>query len=170
MKKSATGFQVVNLSSQADGLDQPVLVSFPHNMPPPAQLSQMKFNLYQEVRDPSKTTAQQRVKKRVLKSAYKALKYESSSMQADIKDKAQASDYYIGVYDSVKNKCYALPIDAAYQMTQTIDGFSAKFGVSADMDVKNMNYYEQKKLQIGTFGTGKAQRKLASVMANQVDE
>ena len=33
-----------------------------------------------------------------------------------------------------------------------------------------MNYYEQKKLQIGTFGTGKAQRKLASVMANQVDE
>ena len=25
-------------------------------------------------------------------------------------------------------------------------------------------------LQVGTFGTGKAQRKLASVMANQVDE
>ena len=33
-----------------------------------------------------------------------------------------------------------------------------------------MTYYDQKKLQIGTFGTGKAQRKLASVMANQVDE
>ena len=55
-------------------------------------------------------------------------------------------------------------------MGQTIDGFNAKFGVQHDMDVKNMSYYDQKKLQIGTFGTGKAQRKLASVMANQVDE
>ena len=126
--------------------------------------------MYQEVRDPTKSAAQQRVKKRVLKSAYKALKYEGSSLHADVKAKSQTSDYYIGVYDSVKNKCYALPIDAAYQMSQTIDGFQAKFGVQSDMDVKNMNYYEQKKLQIGTFGTGKAQRKLASVMANQVDE
>ena len=55
-------------------------------------------------------------------------------------------------------------------MGQTIEGFQAKFGVHQDMDVKNMTYYDQKKLQIGTFGTGKAQRKLASVMANQVDE
>ena len=55
-------------------------------------------------------------------------------------------------------------------MGQTIEGFQAKFGVQADMDFKNMTYYDQKKLQIGTFGSGKAQRKLASVMANQVDE
>ena len=33
-----------------------------------------------------------------------------------------------------------------------------------------MTYYEQKKLQVGTFGTGKAQRKLNSVMTNRVDE
>lgn len=38
------------------------------------------------------------------------------------------------------------------------------------MNTKNMTYYDQKRLQVGTFGTGKAQRKLASVMANQVDE
>ena len=33
-----------------------------------------------------------------------------------------------------------------------------------------MTYYDQKKIQIGTFGTGKAQRKLASILANQVDD
>ena len=41
-------------------------------------------------------------------------------------------------------------------MSQSIEGFQAKFGVQADMDVKNMTYHDQKKLQIGTFGTGKA--------------
>ena len=55
-------------------------------------------------------------------------------------------------------------------MTQSIEGFQTKFGVSQDMDVKNMTYYDQKRLQVGTFGTGKAQRKLASVMTNRVDE
>ena len=103
----------------------------------------MKFNLYQENRGEGKAAANQvRVKKRVLKSAYKALKYEASSLHADIKQKSQTSDYYIGVFDSAKNKCYALPVDAAYQMSQTIDGFNAKFGVQADMDVKNMTYYD----------------------------
>ena len=55
-------------------------------------------------------------------------------------------------------------------MSQSIEGFQAKFGAQKDMDLHNMTYYDQKRLQVGTFGTGKAQRKLASVMANQVDE
>ena len=37
-------------------------------------------------------------------------------MHADVKAKTQTSDFYIGVYDSAKNKCYALPIETAYQM------------------------------------------------------
>lgn len=125
----------------------------------------MKFNIYEESKP-----AGSRLRKRVLKSAHKALKYEASSQHLDIKQKAQSSDYYIGVYDESKNKCYAIPVDAAYQMSQSIEGFAANFGVSNDIDVKNMTYYDQKKLQIGTFGTGKAQRKLASVIANQVDD
>ena len=128
----------------------------------------MKFNLYQECKDGQQTAT--RAKKRVLKSAYKALKYEASNLGADIKQKNQGSDYYIGVLDTAKNKCYAMPVEAAYQMTQSIEGFQTKFGVSQDMDVKNMTYYDQKRLQVGTFGTGKAQRKLASVMTNRVDE
>ena len=95
--------------------------------------------MYQEK---NRDDAPKKIKKRVLKSAYKALKYEASSLNADIKEKAQACDYYIGVFDSTKNKCYALPVDAAYQMSQSIDGFQAKFGVQADMDVKNMTYHD----------------------------
>ncbi len=116
-KKSLTSFKVLNLaksdqSNQSAGsLEQPVLVSFPYNTPAKEQLAQMKFNLYEEQRPGQEKS---RAKKRVLKSAYKALKYEAASTQADIKGKSQGSDYYLGVYDSVKNKCYALPIDTAY--------------------------------------------------------
>ena len=134
-------------------------------MPPASQLAQMKFNMYEEEKP-----AGNRIRKRVLKSAFKTLKYEANSQHPDIKAKSQTSDYYIGVFDAAKNKCYAIPVDAAYQMSQNIEGFQANFGVQQDIDIKNMTYYDQKKLQIVTFGTGKAQRKLASVMANQVDD
>ena len=87
-------------------------------------------------------TAPKRIRKRVLKSAYKALRYEASSLGADCKEKAQACDYYVGVFDTTKNKCYALPVDAAYQMSQTIEGFQAKFGVQGDNHVKNLDYRE----------------------------
>ena len=63
-------------------------------------------------------------------------------MHADIRQKSQTSDYYIGVFDSAQNKCYALPVDAAYQMSQSIEGFATKFGVSQDIDTKNMTYYD----------------------------
>ena len=72
----------------------------------------MKFNLYQECKDGQQTAT--RAKKRVLKSAYKALKYEASNLGADIKQKNQGSNYYIGVLDTTKNKCYAMPVEAAY--------------------------------------------------------
>lgn len=117
-QKKATSFRVVKLGGKSDvaseALEEPVLVSFPYNMPPASQLAQMKFNLYEELKQ---STAAPRLRKRVLKSAYKALKYEASSLNADIKPKSQTSDYYIGVMDTTKNKCYALPIEAAYQMT-----------------------------------------------------
>ena len=123
MKRSSTSFQILKLnkpdktedtSKLESGLDHPVLVSFPSNMPSSSQLAQMKFNMYQEK---NRDGAPKKIKKRVLKSAYKALKYEASSLNADIKEKAQACDYYIGVFDSAKNKCYALPVDSAYQMS-----------------------------------------------------
>lgn len=56
----------------------------------------MKFNLYEQDKQTS-------VKKRVLKSTYKNLKYEANSFSADCKPKTQGSDYYIGVFDSKKD-------------------------------------------------------------------
>ena len=117
MQKSGTSFRVVKLAGKADAaadsLEEPVLVSFPYNMPAPTQLKQMKFNLYEEQRQGAASGT--RLRKRVLKSQYKqVLKYEASSLHADIRPKNQTSDYYLGVFDTTKNKCYALPIDAAY--------------------------------------------------------
>ena len=54
------------------------------------------------------------MKKRVLKSQYKNVKYEANSFSADCKAKSQGSDYYVGVYDPSRNKCYLVPIKEAY--------------------------------------------------------
>lgn len=81
MQKSSTSFQVLSLNKEegesaqkGSTLDQPVLVSFPYNMPGKQQLSSMKFNIYEENKP-----AGSRLRKRVLKSAHKAIKYEASS-------------------------------------------------------------------------------------------
>lgn len=101
-----TSFQLVNLTSQTNELQEPVVCSFPYNVPP--QLDQMAFNIYE------KTDAHN--KKRLLKSQSKSLKYTSTSFNQDTKTKAQASDYYVGVYEAGKDKCYLLPVATAFQM------------------------------------------------------
>ncbi|MFN9905863.1 MAG: hypothetical protein ACK56F_07020 [bacterium] len=68
----------------------------------PAQLDQMAFNIYEK--------ADATAKKRLLKSHLKSLKYSSTSYTQDTKAKAQASDYYVGVYEPGKDKCYLLPV------------------------------------------------------------
>jgi A49-like RNA polymerase I associated factor len=70
-------------------------------------------------------------KKRLLKSQYKGIKYVSTSFNQDTKLKSQGSDYFIGVYEPSKNKCYLLPLSAAYQMHQKVEGFQEKFAPSA---------------------------------------
>jgi hypothetical protein len=57
-------------------------------------------------------------------------------------------------------------------MGQRITGFQENFGAAQETDpvVKAMTYYDQKQLLAQAFGTAKAQRKLASVLTNRVDE
>jgi len=88
----------------------PVICSFPMNVPP--RLEQLAFTIYEQ----QGATDEAKAKKRILKSQSKDLKYISSSVAADSKQKNQASDYYIGVFEQGKNKCYLLPAGAAYQM------------------------------------------------------
>lgn len=108
----------------------------------------------------------------MLKSQYKAIKYSASNSAANSKAKTQGSDYYVAFFDSAKNKVYCVQAETCYQMSQKIDGFMEDFGVKQDIDqaVRNLEYYEQKKLVAGSFGTDKAKRKLASVMTNRVDD
>jgi hypothetical protein len=67
-------FKLVNTHKGGD-LAEPVLVSFPQNAPNQAQLNEMEFNLFEQ---PSS-------KKRVLKSQFKAMKYQSENTQTDVK-------------------------------------------------------------------------------------
>ncbi len=100
-----TSFQLVNLTPQTPNeLTDPVVCSFPHNVP--TSLDQMAFNIYEQ------STATQ--KKRLLKSASKTINYTSTSFNPDTKSKSQGSDYYIGIYEPSKDKCYMLPVPTAY--------------------------------------------------------
>lgn len=104
-----TSFQLVNFTSQkahAQELTEPVVCSFPQNVPP--QLDQMSFNIYEQ--------ASGTQKKRLLKSQSKSLKFTSTSFNLDTKAKSQGSDYMIGVYEPGKDKCYLIPVSAAYQI------------------------------------------------------
>lgn len=155
-----TSFQLVNLTSQTSELQEPVVCSFPSNVPP--HLDEMAFNIYE------KQDAQN--KKRLLKSQSKSLKYTSTSFNQDTKAKAQGSDYYIGVYEPSKDKCYLLPVATAFQMQQKIDGFQEKFSASKEESSTQRTYYDQKQILAESFGTAKAQRKFRSVMTNRVED
>lgn len=75
----------------------------------------------------------------------------------------------IGVYEPSKDKCYLLPVSAAFQMQQRIDGFQEKFAAAGNQGTSK-TYYEQKQVLAQSFGTAKAQRKLQSVLTNRVED
>lgn len=121
----------------------------------------MSFNIYEQ--------ASGTQKKRLLKSQSKSLKFTSTSFNLDTKAKSQGSDYMIGVYEPGKDKCYLIPVSAAYQIQQKIDGFQERFSASGNQGATK-TYYEQKQVLAQSFGTAKAQRKLQSVMTNRVED
>ena len=64
----------------------------------------------------------------------------------------------VGVYDTIKDKCYLVPVSATYQMTQRINNFDKAFGAQEinEHQAKNLSYYDQKQLTAQSFGTAKA--------------
>jgi len=95
----------------------------------------------------------------MIKAQNKTVKYAAWSDTVESKPKSQASDYYIGVFDEEKDKCYLVPVSAAYQMTQRIDGFAEAYASKGE-SAQDFTYYEQKKMLAQSFGTAKAQRHL----------
>jgi|LauGreDrversion4_2_1035121.scaffolds.fasta_scaffold58841_1 hypothetical protein len=55
----------------------------------------MTFNLFEQSTEHSK--------KRLIKSESKNVKYSATSFSVDNKLKSQASDFYVGIYDSSKD-------------------------------------------------------------------
>ena len=129
-----TSFKV--LATSKSEISEPVLVSFPQTAPSNAQLSKMKFNISEQ-----KTT-----KKRVIKSEYKAgnIKYEAESTFVDARPNKQASDFYISVLDTTKDKCYLVPVSQTYQMQQTIKDFDKNFVSVKDREYEGKTYFEMK--------------------------
>ena len=131
----------------------------------------MKFDLYEQ-RGVKEADTNTPFRKRILKAHFKGIRYQASNYLNESRVKTQTSDYYVGVFDSKHDKCYLVPVTAAYQMGQKISGFQENFGAAQETDpaVKAMTYYDQKQLLAQSFGTAKAQRKLASVLTNRVDD
>ena len=129
-----TSFKV--LATSKSEISEPVLVSFPQTAPSNAQLSKMKFNISEQ-----KTT-----KKRVIKSEYKAgnIKYEAESTFVDARPNKQASDFYISVLDTTKDKCYLVPVSQTYQMQQTIKDYDKNFVSVKDREYEGKTYFEMK--------------------------
>ena len=95
-------------------ITEPILASFPSNLPTGHALKKMAFNVFQSEK-PSKKGV-----RRVVKAEYKGIKYEAKNYSSEIQDKDQASDYYVAVFDSKDNKAYTIPIKGAYQFDQVI--------------------------------------------------
>jgi hypothetical protein len=129
-------------------LAEPILASFPDNMPQGDQLKKMKFSIYQQ----EKKSQFQTKNKRVIKSQRKNIKYTAENFgQSDIQD------YYLGVISTKHEKVYMVPVATPYQFKQEIEGFKEKFGQAEDNEaIKNMTYIEKKALLVKNFGVLKA--------------
>lgn len=76
-------------------ITEPILASFPSNLPKSEVLSRMNFNIYQL----DKTSSKKKTVRRVIKAEYKGIKYEAKSYTAEMGEKDQASDYYVCIFD-----------------------------------------------------------------------
>lgn len=77
----------------------------------------MKFDLYEQrtiAKDGDSELPPTIVRKRLLKAHFKGIKYQASSFLNESRAKTQSSDYYVGVFDEKNDKCYLLPVGAAY--------------------------------------------------------
>ena len=143
-------------------ITEPILASFPSNLPSGPALKKMSINLFQSEK-PSKKGV-----RRVIKAEHKGIKYEAKSYSAEIQEKDQASDYYVAIFDAKDNKAYTIPIKGAYQYDQVIQTFldemkAARGGELEAPDneaIKKMAYMDQKLQLVNSFGTNKSRKKV----------
>ena len=123
----STIFKQVKTSDKEynDGLilTEPILASFPNNLPPQEVLKKMQFNAFQY--ESNQKGKEPKLKRRLIKAELKGsgVKYQAKNHVHDANPKDQASDYYVGVFNKDENKVYLIPVNGCYQFTQEIENF-----------------------------------------------
>lgn len=169
-------------ASDIPSITEPILASFPQNLPPAHILRKMHFNIYQQEKNAqAKTTTDPNKKKavrRVIKAEHKGIRYEAKAHTSEAQSRDQASDYFLALFDPKDNKSYCIPLSSAFQFTQVIERYQeelkeAREGLEEAGDneaIKKLSYMDQKKMLADSFGTKKAIKKVTSMMTNMVDE
>ena len=143
-------------------LAEPILASFPENMPKADTLKQMKFSIFQQ----EKKSQYQTKNRRVIKSERKNVKYTAENFGTN-----DIQDYYLGVISSKhEGKVYCMPVSTPYQFKQEIEGFKEIYGGEDNEAIKNMTYIEKKQLLVKNFGVLKAQRQTEQMISNNVKD
>jgi hypothetical protein len=100
-------------ASTAHLLAEPVLVSFPANIPTEDNMQKMKFNIYQLPKNGKPNTNKN---KRVVKSERKNIEYTANNFSKGVAESNQGSDYYLGVMSAKhEDKVYMVPVRTRYQ-------------------------------------------------------
>ena len=152
MSDQATKFVVYDTTPDSEKiLAEPILASFPENIPQSHTLKKMKFSIFQQ----EKKSQYQTKNRRVIKSQRKNIKYTAENFGGQ-----DVNDYYLGVISNKhEGKVYMAQVTTPYQFKQEIEGFKEKYGTAEDNEqIKNMTYIEKKQLLVKNFGVLKAQR------------
>lgn len=101
-----------NEAATANLLAEPILVSFPDNIPTEENLQKMKFSIYQQQKNGKQNTNKN---KRVIKSERKNIEYRANNFSKGATERNQVSDYYLGVISSKhEDKVYMVPVGTRY--------------------------------------------------------
>ena len=93
-------------------LAEPILVSFPGNIPTQENLQRMKFSIHQQSKN-GKSNANKN--KRVIKSERKNIEYTATNFSKGVTERNQVSDYYLGVISAKhEDKVYMVPVNTRY--------------------------------------------------------
>eukprot|EP00347_Sterkiella_histriomuscorum_P023078 403336035 len=158
-------------------LTEPIIASFPNNMPSGQHLQKLTFAAFQQEKD-NQGKQQNRLKRRLIKAEYKqgsqaagGVRYQGKNHGHDINPKDQASDYYMGVFVPEENRVFMVPVSTCYQFNQEIQKFTEIYNGEEDNEaLKSMNYMNQKLQLANAFGTNQSRKKITSMLTNMVED
>lgn len=156
---------------KSDGINKPVLVSFPQNLPPRSFLAKngekdsnhvaLKFELHQhQSKGHSKT---------IIVGQNDIMEYKGKSFTHDNLDKMQTSDYIVGILDKETNKIKLVDVAHLYTLGQRAKNANTYTPAQENL-FKGVEYYDHKHELVSVFGTKKAKQRMQQLKNNVVEE